>query len=197
MLTVTHAAGGYLSTSWTPSTGLISSRPPSTRRRQATPPSSMAGARCCCSTRRLRRSCPNTRWMSIPPVCNWSAGSEPAHHALSSALGLPVPCAACHIEHTTSRSSNAPARRMKLPKPRARPVSLESAAAAPAQGISLYRCQTLAYNLPGTMEAISRARPGDIPEELLDAYLRLGWLRWESGRLKLTAVGAGACAPAS
>lgn len=80
---------------------------------------------------------------------------------------------------------------------RPRPLSPEPAASAAARGISLYRSQMLAYNLPGAMAAILAARLGDVPGEHLDGYLRLRWLRWECGRLRLTPAGSRVCAAAA
>lgn len=79
----------------------------------------------------------------------------------------------------------------------AKPVPLESARSARSLGISLYRCQMLAYNLNDAFVAISKGRPGEVPGEHLDDYLRLNWLRWELGRLRLTLAGATICTVAA
>ncbi len=70
-----------------------------------------------------------------------------------------------------------------------------SAAVAGRLGMSLYRCQKLAYHLGAVAAGLARGEPHDVPDEHLDDYLRLGWLRWEAegGRLRLTPDGAEVC----
>lgn len=81
----------------------------------------------------------------------------------------------------------------------AKPVPLASAASARRLGMSLYRCQMLAYNLGAAATRLSRGHPHDVPGEHLDDYLRLGWLHWEAerGRLRLTPDGAEVCSTAA
>lgn len=80
-----------------------------------------------------------------------------------------------------------------------KPVPLASAASAGRVGMSLYRCQMLAYNLGAVAGRLLRGQPHDAPGEHLDDYLRLGWLRWESegSRLRLTTDGAKVCSIAA
>lgn len=72
------------------------------------------------------------------------------------------------------------------------PTPLASTTPAGRAGISLYRCQMLAYNLVAVAGRLLRGQPHDAPGEHLDDYLRLGWLRWdaEGARLRLTPEGA-------
>ena len=40
-----------------------------------------------------------------------------------------------------------------------------------------------------TVDALSRRRACDIPEQTIDRFVALGWLQWNGGTLRLTAAG--------
>lgn len=80
---------------------------------------------------------------------------------------------------------------MSMQTPLGKPIPIATAVAAKRLGMSLYRCQLLAYNLVDAAARLRGGHPHDVPDEHLDDCLRLGWLRWESegGRLRLTPDG--------
>ena len=44
--------------------------------------------------------------------------------------------------------------------------------------------------LPIHIGLLSQRRTADVPQDHLEAYVALGWLRWAAGRLVVTASGA-------
>lgn len=84
-----------------------------------------------------------------------------------------------------------------LQRPSRRPVPFAAATAARRLGVGLYRCQMLAYNLGDTVAQLASGCQGDLPQEHLDDYLRLRWLHWEQGRLRLAPDGAALCSAAA
>ena len=47
----------------------------------------------------------------------------------------------------------------------------------------------LQESLLATVDALSRRRACDIPEQTIDRFVALRWLQWNGGNLRLTAAG--------
>jgi len=48
---------------------------------------------------------------------------------------------------------------------------------------------SLPESLLATVDALSRRRACDIPEQTIDRLVALGWLQWKGGSLRLTEAG--------
>ena len=53
--------------------------------------------------------------------------------------------------------------------------------------------ETLRQALLATRDMLKRRRAADIPEGFIDEYVRLRWLEWYGGALRLTLVGENIC----
>jgi len=49
--------------------------------------------------------------------------------------------------------------------------------------------QALHESLLSAVDALSRRRACDVPEQTIDRLVALGWLRWSAGSLRLTEAG--------
>lgn len=52
---------------------------------------------------------------------------------------------------------------------------------------------TLRLSLQASVDALARRRACDIDETFIDDYVRLDWLEWNGGGLRLTTVGENIC----
>lgn len=55
------------------------------------------------------------------------------------------------------------------------------------------RREALRDALLGTVDLLKRRRAADIAEDYIDDYVRLNWLEWNGGMLRLTATGDNVC----
>jgi hypothetical protein len=56
--------------------------------------------------------------------------------------------------------------------------------------MSEQRHAALQTALPVHIGLLSQRRTADVPQDHLEAYVALGWLRWANGRLVVTTLGA-------
>lgn len=59
--------------------------------------------------------------------------------------------------------------------------------------ISIERRESLRGTLQATADALHRRRAGEIAEDRIDDYVRLNWLEWWGGALRLTTTGENVC----
>lgn len=55
------------------------------------------------------------------------------------------------------------------------------------------RREALRLALPGTADLLTRRRASEIAEGDIDDYVRLSWLEWNGGGLRLTTTGSNIC----
>src|SRR5438067_1617719 len=67
--------------------------------------------------------------------------------------------------------------------------SAAAASASPALSLTEPQRAVLAETLPRAMSLLSLQRTAEVPQEHLDAYVALGWMRWAAGRLLITPSG--------
>lgn len=53
--------------------------------------------------------------------------------------------------------------------------------------------ETLRGALESSVESLRQRRAAEIPEGYIDAYVRLHWLEWNGGWLRLTTTGENVC----
>lgn len=63
------------------------------------------------------------------------------------------------------------------------------ASATPA----VLRREALRLALPGTADLLARRRASEIDADDIDDYVRLNWLEWNGGGLRLTTTGDNVC----
>ena len=59
--------------------------------------------------------------------------------------------------------------------------------------ISLLRKEVLRNALQASVDSLHRRRASEIPEDYIDDYVRLDWLEWRGGGLRLTTTGENVC----
>lgn len=70
----------------------------------------------------------------------------------------------------------------------------------PAKALSLAAAQEIALRerlrlaLPATAELLQHRQAGQIDGDDIDAYVKLNWLEWHGGGLRLTITGRNVCA---
>ncbi len=63
----------------------------------------------------------------------------------------------------------------------------------PSPALTPLRRQALRDTLQATADLLSRRRASEIPEDHIDDYVRLQWLEWHGGSLRLTTTGENIC----
>lgn len=58
---------------------------------------------------------------------------------------------------------------------------------------SAFSSETLRGALQSSVESLRMRRAAEIPEGYIDAYVRLQWLEWDGGWLRLTPTGENMC----
>ncbi len=61
----------------------------------------------------------------------------------------------------------------------------------------LLRRETLRNTLQAAVDSLYRRRASEIPQGDIDDYVRLNWLEWHGGGLRLTTTGENMCRQAS